>query len=312
MVGSNLTYIGFDEFDIESAKNCRTAYEKGIGRMRGCANPCMYFVTTPEGFHETYRIFVKEANDEKELIQASTYDNKDNLPEGYIETLMQEYDEKLAEGYILGKFTNLTSGSVYYGFNRGMHVDLKNSLKFDESLAVCLCVDFNVNPMVWELVQYRDRNDIRVIKEICGKNTNTFDMCRRVKEVLPARQYDLIIYGDASGYARDTRSLQTDYSIIEQELREHFKTMQYKVPVSNPPVRARIHAMNARLGKNNIRINAQCVELIDDLEQVVYDKHGDIEKSDFKRTHGSDAFGYLAIREFPIIVDRKKPIARIK
>ena len=45
IVGSEYTYCGIDEFDVESWKNCKMAFEKAIGRMRGCSDTEHYIVT---------------------------------------------------------------------------------------------------------------------------------------------------------------------------------------------------------------------------------------------------------------------------
>ena len=59
IIGAELTFIGFDEFDVESWKNCDIAYKKAIGRMRGSDNCEVYIVTTPEGFAYTHHQFVE-------------------------------------------------------------------------------------------------------------------------------------------------------------------------------------------------------------------------------------------------------------
>ena len=35
IIGAEYTFVGFDEFDVESWKNCDIAFKKAIGRMRG-------------------------------------------------------------------------------------------------------------------------------------------------------------------------------------------------------------------------------------------------------------------------------------
>ena len=60
------------------------------------------------------------------------------------------------------------------------------------------------------------------------------------------------------------------------------------------------------VGQYRIMVDCKCEHLIQDLEQVSWkaDPHGnplaDLDKSDPKRTHVSDALGYLVAREFPI------------
>jgi hypothetical protein len=55
------------------------------------------------------------------LIQASTFDNEKNLPDDYIPSLMDSYPPELIKAYLRGKFTNLTSGTIYHQFDRRLN-----------------------------------------------------------------------------------------------------------------------------------------------------------------------------------------------
>jgi hypothetical protein len=75
--------------------------------------------------------------------------------------------------------------------------------------------------------------------------------------------------------------------------------VSYRVPKANPPVRDRVSVVNARLrnarGETQLFVDPKCRELIDDFEQVSYQEDStQIDKDkDRKRTHLSDALGYL-------------------
>jgi hypothetical protein len=79
--------------------------------------------------------------------------------------------------------------------------------------------------------------------------------------------------------------------------------VEYKVPRSNPPVRERVELVNAKLrsaaGDIRLLVDGKCRELIRDFEEVSY-KAGttaiDKDKNP-KRTHLSDALGYLVWQE---------------
>jgi hypothetical protein len=82
-----------------------------------------------------------------------------------------------------------------------------------------------------------------------------------------------------------------------------YKSASYRIPRSNPEVRARVNLVNAMMGSadSEIRVfvDPKCKELILDLEQVAY-KSGStvIDKDrDPRRTHLSDALGYLIWEE---------------
>ncbi|MHA1972954.1 MAG: terminase large subunit domain-containing protein, partial [Candidatus Hodarchaeales archaeon] len=262
-------------------------------------------MTTPEGFKFTYDKWVKNPLANSELIKASTYDNP-FLPDGYIETLKESYDEKLLAAYLNGEFVNLSSGQVYHAFDNDRHMS-DGEIPIDPTLPICLCVDFNVNPGAWEIIQFRTRYDIRVLMEITAPNTNTHDMCIRTKEALPdfCRYMDLVVYGDAAGEHRSTQSTETDYTIMHREFSNFFRSVSYRVPKSNPPVKTRTLCVNNVLNKNSVKLSKSVVGLQEDFIQVVYTEKGEIDKSNMSRTHYSDAFGYFVTVEAPIIHKRE-------
>ncbi|MFG9861089.1 terminase large subunit domain-containing protein, partial [Pseudomonas aeruginosa] len=57
--------------------------------------------TTPEGFKFVFQQFVKQLREKPHLqdlyglVQASTYDNEANLPDDYIDSLMDSYPPQL-------------------------------------------------------------------------------------------------------------------------------------------------------------------------------------------------------------------------
>ena len=119
----------------------------------------------------------------------------------------------------------------------------------------------------------------------------------------------MTIYGDASGNQRQTTG-STDYQII----REHFRTqygqaVNYRVPRSNPSVRERVMLVNSKLqtagGSTQLLVDRRCKELIKDFEQVSYKADSNqIDKDrDRRRTHVSDALGYLLWQECRPVAD---------
>jgi hypothetical protein len=96
----------------------------------------------------------------------------------------------------------------------------------------------------------------------------------------------------------------TDYQVIRAFFhREGYQSVSYKVPRANPPVRERTALVNAKLksasGEIQLRIGRRCKELIKDLEEVTYKPDsGAIDKDkDPRRTHLSDALGYMILQE---------------
>lgn len=304
MVGSNLTFIGIDEFDTTKYKKSMEAYKKILGRMRGNDHTCLFIVTTPEGFKATYKIFVENDTKDKMIFHAKTTDNP-YLPKDYIETLRQEYDEKMLQAYLNGQFVNLNSGQVYYGFDRDKHLS-EFEMKIEPTLPLNLFFDFNIFPMSAGLAQHKNKEDIRILQEwVLKGHSTTWDICRAIKQSIPyerAKSLDAVVYGDAAGKVLGTKSNMSDYQIIWDEFDGYFGSLTHKVPTRNPAVKDRVNCFNARLSKGAIKINKSCVKMTRDLEQVTWNEKGnEIDKSNIELTHISDGGGYYINTAFPII-----------
>jgi hypothetical protein len=77
---------------------------------------------------------------------------------------------------------------------------------------------------------------------------------------------EIQFYGDASGRARKTSAIASDWDIIMQE----FPGAQIFVPKSNPPVERRVASVNAAFRNGKLKIDARCKTLIKDLETLAY------------------------------------------
>lgn len=300
MVGANLTFVGIDEFDTVKMTKALECYKKAIGRLRGNSNPQLYIVTTPEGFKATYNIFVENKKDSQKIIHAKTTDNH-YLPDSYIELLEEQYDPKLLKAYLNGNFVNLTSGAVYYSFDRDLHVN-EVDIPLDPNYPVNVCFDFNVFPYSVSWNQKYNDNHIVFLGEWVSKvHSNTQEACEALTKLLP-RNIKVVVYGDASGRSGSAQSNVTNYQIINDVFGNYFEEVIYRVPKSNPGVKDRINCFNNKLSKNHVSFNKSCVKLIQDLEQVVWNEKGnELDKSNIERTHSSDGAGYFMVYEFPIL-----------
>ena len=294
IIGAELTFIGFDEFDVESWKNCDMAFKKSIGRMRGSENCEIYIVTSPEGFHYTHKIFVTDDNDDRLLVRGKTTDNT-YLPEAYIKLLESNYDEQLLKAYRDGEFVNLSALSTYHTFNREKNV---KEVKYDHTKPIYLGQDFNTDPLcavLWQ--QYHDKPNIRVFKTYSLSHAGEGDLlterlCQQIKQEYPNNTY--YSYPDATGRSKHSSSAYSDIDI----LRRHFKV---RVKHINPLVVNRVNAMNKAL-QDNIIIDPTCKDLIHDLERTTNKPNTrEIDKSNKILTHLTDALGYSVEWEYPVV-----------
>ena len=295
IVGSSYTYVGIDELDIENFKTAEITVQKALGRLRGCDDAVLYITTTPEGFGYTWHLMVEEYNDNKLLVHGKTTDNH-YLPKSYIQSLRDNYDEKLLRAYSLGEFVSLQQGQTYYQFDRDANVQ---AVPYNRSKPVLVGWDFNCEPQVCVLAQiYEQHPQVRVFDTIALTHAGAGDllterMCQTIKNKYPNSQY--IAYPDATGASKSTSAMYSDLDIIR---RNGFKIKAMK---TNPRVVDRVNAVNKALD-GNIIIDPKCKTLIEDLEKTC-NKEGtrEIDKSNKLITHASDAFGYFVHWEFPII-----------
>ena len=305
IVGFRIGHALIDELDILPRDKAKLAWRKIIPRLRWPdATNGADVTTTPEGFAETYRLFVEEPaltaslKESYGLVQASTRDNEKNLPDDYIQSLTDTYPAQLIDAYIDGQFCNLVSGTVYYAFNRFTHnstEEVKSADDFKEPLYIGM--DFNVTKMAATV--YVKRN---LEWHAAAEFKDVFDtpaMVRAIKEKYNG--HHITVYPDASGNSR--KSVDSSISDISLLIQAGFAVKNNTV---NPYVRDRILAVNKKFESNQLFVNVKnCPTTARNLEQQCYGANGEPDKtSGFD--HQNDATGYPIAYEFPIIKPMKR------
>ena len=292
--GQNLCAVGFDEADTVPKKDAEQAMNMALARLRSGNIQQFYATTTPEGHSWAFETFEKNAKEDTRLIKAKTSDNP-YLPEGFIDSLLENYPPQLIQAYLNGNFTNLTTGAVYSRFDRNKH--LIDNIPFDIKMETLLIgIDFNVMNCN-AVVAVKDRDKLIVIDEVTKQN-DTDALAQEIKRRYPNNK--ILVYPDASGAARSTiNASKTDIAILQSY---NFTSMALR---SNPPIKDRVQTLQALLenskGRVRLAIHASCRRLIECLELQSYDeKSGDPDKQN-GYDHLNDALGYLVYREFSII-----------
>jgi hypothetical protein len=285
IVGFEATDIIIDEFDIIKPGKQKILWRKCLGRLRSGEGTTIAISTTPEGFRETYQLFHKKKIGP--LIRARTTDNP-FLPPDYIASLYDQYDPVLVDQYINAEFVNINGMAAYYSFDRDRHNQRVSAKVIKKYPYIGVGWDFNVGKMVCELfVHNPKRRRVHVFDEIVLRgNANTPKMCEKILRKYP--NWAFRVYPDASGKNRSTNASQSDLEII----RSHPEFDVY-ADDKNPFIRDRLASMNRCFSHNILTIDTEaCPDLTEDLEQVVMDQSGELDKSDKERTHSSDALGY--------------------
>lgn len=295
--GPNLAWIGLDE----AASMDEEAWKVALSRVRdpNAGHPCIFITTTPEGFNWVYDVFEKENRDNYELFRSSTFENVE-VPDAFALSLEKDYDDAHQAAYIRGEFVDLYTGRVYSAFDRKLHI---REFDLDPVLPLMHAVDFNVDPNC-SVIGFESNGTFYIWDEIVIEGgADTTMMCmefnRRIGD-LPNR---IMVTGDSSGAARSTKAAVSDYHIIRENYRRMFldQFLGVDVPRSNPRVPDRVNAVQAALRKGSIVVHPRCTNLIEDLARVAWkDGTRDIDKSNRKLSHLSDALGYWVARVAPI------------
>lgn len=294
--GTTIYAISMEKYDLlrgievgwawsdECLFNKEDAFNVLIGRIRDKKGGCQWKGTsTPNGFNWGYNKFVESPLESSKVVYSKTTDNMSNLPDSYVKSLQNQYDERLARQELDGQFVNLSSGKVYYAFDRAKHLG-----EHDGRYYSTFCgLDFNVHPLCGVFV-HEAKGKIYVTGELYQEDSNTFEAA---KEIITRYPHQMIsVVADDSGNKRKTSSKNTDHEILR---RANLNVLKFR----NPLVKDRYNNLNRLFSKGLLIVDPKCKKLIADLEKLTYDN------ADPMLSHISDALGYVCWHLSPM----KKP-----
>lgn len=287
IIGYEVGYSLIDEADVLPTDKMRDIFVKVLGRNRskladGAPNS-LDFVSTPEGHKFLYEFFVTKADQDKRLIRIRTDENR-FVPQSYIDSLYKNYSPQQLKAYMNGEFVNLTSGTVYYNYDVNKN-RTERGVAAGETLHVG--IDFNIQQMA-AVVHVKDGKHIYAVDEIT-KAFDTYEVVSLLKSRYP--KHRLFFYPDASGKQRSTSGT-SDFAILKQAFGQNCIISG----PANPPVRDRVNAVNTAFkdgqGQAKYFVNRdKCFAYSNALEQQVYNKYGEPDKSE-GHDHVIDAAGY--------------------
>jgi PBSX family phage terminase large subunit len=314
IVGFKISRALVDEIDTLTKIKAEQAWNKIISRLRlkieGVENG-IGVTTTPEGFMFVYERFKRNPTESYSMVQASTYENEEYLPDDYISSLKESYPASLIDAYIDGDFVNLNSGTVYHEFDRDLN---KSDELMQDGEHLYIGMDFNVGKMS-AVIHVKRGDDAHAVDEIMGAY-DTSNMIQLIKDKYWTysngkynKTRNLYIYPDASGDSRKTVDASTtDIGLLEQA---GFFVI---VDGSNPRVKDRINSVNAMFknakGERRYFVNPNMCRLtVEAFEQQAYNANGEPDKT--KDTdHPIDAAGYFIVHDYPIVKPTMAPRIR--
>jgi hypothetical protein len=277
-------------------------YIQMLGRVRAKKAKILqiYLTYTNEG--DVTRVYeeMHDGNPNKALYRAPTSQNPTARKFRDMQTTL--LTEQLAEQYLDGKAMPLRGGKVYTSFDFNTNVDSKITLRRNIPLQISL--DFNIVPGMHMIVgQYHADFDLfTAIYEIHAPRMDVRVCAETFVKLISELEWNfsndnpLEIYGDSTGQNEWAGTGQSCYSILQAVLKNQDIEYRTRIPDNNPPVIDRINAVNCALfdlsGAIHYKIHPRCGRLVTDYRKLVRDRFGEIDKTDRKLSHPSDAEGY--------------------
>lgn len=290
------------------------------GRLRGVNARFKQFLMTftHEGdATRVYEDFEREPKPDHKLYRTGTFDNPD--AKEYGEGMRGQLTTALAAQYLDGLAANFKGGNVYDNFDEAVNCD--KSLMLDPTRPLQIALDFNNTPGSHaEIGQwFPDKQLLTTVHEVYEDRAHARRLAQLIvgwlqKNLahLPAKDPGgwkfpgkIELYGDASG----SNPNEANGGVAWEEVAETFRVAglpftMTNVPAANPHVADRVAAVNCAFRNFEGRVRyvvhpLNCPRLVKDFKILKW-AGNEIDKTDRKISHGSDADGYRVYQLLPV------------
>lgn len=246
-----------------------------------------------------------ENSPDLDIFTAALHDNPAILPEE-IARLEAAYPPGSQEARIriYGELLPSIGGSlVYTSFSRQFHCS--TDLYLIPYYPLCLACDFNAENGRW-LVGQKYGEVFRVLDVIRLERSDIASMVQEFRSKYPTHGAELLVYGDTMGRRLDAQTGLSNFHLIQNYMTNYPVPIRFVLPDLNPPEHDRINAVNMKLrdpqGRKLIEIDpVKALDLVEDLEQSLYNKKGKIDKRNGRRSDAADALGYWISTDSPAV-----------
>ena len=299
-----ISFLVFEELteNTEEDKEAFMTLKARLRRIPNIKENVLIAATNPDSqSHWVYRYFFDETKPTRFVFKSITTDNP-FLDPVYIKQLKDDLDPVSAQRYIYGEWVDLNKDRVYYAYNREANFRKDFALPIRELI---ITHDFNIghNKPMSAAVGVKVGDAYHFFKSFHVNGARTADI---MEEIASSGVLDncrnIVVYGDASGKNKDTRSIKSDYDIIRTFLsnyrtREN-RSLQFelKVPLANPPIRRRHNIVNSHFINENKQVRLFIYDewLHDGFMQTNFKKGADLVEDDsLPQQHVTTAIGYV-------------------
>lgn len=141
--------------------------------------------------HWIPQMFLFDRPKNHELFLSTTYDNLENVADGYIDNIKSTYSEEMQQRMLMGQFTKVHVGRpVYPQFKNGNYV---SSIEHDTTLPIYRGWDFGYNKPACSWLQFKE-GQVRILASKQGKSIyleQFIAFCRQYEDEFLRKKYDL-------------------------------------------------------------------------------------------------------------------------
>jgi len=291
--------LGFFYVDEASELDTSEAFDILAGRLRlKTVPPDAYWgllgSNPGDEDHWIYPMFrdVETKSGECSYFNAPTYENRDNLPDGYIERLEEHYTQDWIDVFLKGQPGLILNGKpVYKEFKAEKHVKTVTPL---DGSPILRGWDFGYHHPCVVFAQ-EVNGKLMILHEICGKDELIDDFGKMVlvesEQLYPG--FDFVDYGDPAGRQMNDKNDRTSVQILS--------TMGVYVRTNvDRSIKNGILLLRILLKNNLYVVDKQCKTVIDGLrggykypDKIQPDGNKNPEK-DNRYDHPQDCIRYIA------------------
>jgi hypothetical protein len=302
-----LSMVVFEELteNNEEDKQAFDTLKARLRRIPTVKENLLIAATNPDSpAHWVFKYWFDDQKPTRKTFKSVTTDNP-FLDPVYIEQLKADLDPKSAQRYIYGEWVELDADRVYYAYDPEKNF-INESYQVRHGLPIIIAFDFNIGqgkPMSSCAMQFDGA--FHIFKEVVIQGARTSEAVEEwlsMGFIRPGQK--VIIRGDASGDARDTRSILSDYDIIKRAFSNAGAIVEMQVPKANPPIRRRHNLVNAyclnEKGVNRLFVYKDCKVAHDGMRLTALKKSGDYVEDDgpsHPYQHITTAIGYSVVYE---------------
>jgi hypothetical protein len=260
-----------------------------------------WLIGVPDGLNHYYDMYQYALTGNDLDWRAYHWKSSDILPEDVIEAARRVMSNKQFRQEFEASFETAT-GRIYEDYNSENHT----SEEIQPHEELCWMHDQNFTPLSSAIGVVRDGKLLLLDEIVLTSAVSRQSAMEFVERYKDHKNKRVLIYGDPAGRAGEKHGHASDYTEIEDVLRQAGWTFLRKVARAAPAIKDRQNAVRAKIcnaaGERNLFVNPAKAKMCDKGLSTVQLQQGSTFQEDQKNEsqHITTAIGYMVHREWPV------------